>query len=185
MAGLFSGLIALACIGAATLASAADSAPAMITPGQFNVGSTGQFSYDIPIAVPPGTAGMAPSLSLDYSSQGGDGVLGYGWALGGLPSIGRCPRTVAQDGVHGGINYDLNDRYCMNGQRLILASGTYGASGSQYRTEIDGFSQITAYGTAGNGPAYFEVQNKSGQTLEFGATADSQSLASDTMTVRT
>src|SRR5262249_26783523 len=44
-------------------------APAMIVPGQLNVTDTGAFTYTIPIAVPPGTAGMVPALSLDYSSQ--------------------------------------------------------------------------------------------------------------------
>lgn len=156
----------------------------MITPGQFGVDARGAFTYDIPIAVPPGTAGMAPTLTLDYSSQNGDGVLGYGWALGGLPSIGRCPRTVAQDGVHGGVNYNLNDRFCMSGQRLILTSGTYGADSSQYRTEIDSFSLVTAHGAAGNGPAYFTVQTKAGLTMEFGNTADSQVLATGTSTAR-
>src|SRR5512141_479460 len=73
-------------------------AQTMSLPGQFSVGPTGAASYKIPIALPPGTAGTAPSLSLDYSSQGSNGLLGVGWSLGGLPSIGRCPRTMAQDG---------------------------------------------------------------------------------------
>ena len=44
----------------------ADAPPAMIVPGQFNVGATGAATYTVPIAVPPGTAGMVPALSLDY-----------------------------------------------------------------------------------------------------------------------
>ncbi len=30
----------------------------------------------------------------------------------------------------------------MDGQRLILVSGAYGAAGSEYRTELDSFSKI-------------------------------------------
>ena len=59
----------------------------------------GAATYSIPLAVPPGTAGLAPALSLNYSSQGSNGRLGMGWSLGGLSSIHRCSKTIAQDGV--------------------------------------------------------------------------------------
>ncbi|HEV2365327.1 MAG TPA: FG-GAP-like repeat-containing protein [Caulobacteraceae bacterium] len=156
----------------------------MLTPGKFSVNDRGSFTYTVPVAVPPGTAGMVPSLSLDYDSQMGNGLEGVGWSLQGLPSIGRCPRTLAQDGVHGGVNFDANDRFCMEGQRLILISGTYGADGSQYRTEIEGFSKIIAHGQAGNGPAWFEVHTKAGQEMDFGNTTDSRILAQGKTTAR-
>jgi RHS repeat-associated protein len=155
------------------------------------VSSTGAFTYTIPIVVPPGTAGLVPSLSLDYSSQNGDGFEGIGWTLAGLPTITRCPRTFDQDKdsngnpIHGSINYDMNDRFCMNGQRLVVIGGTYGQANSEYRTEIESFAKITANGTAGNGPAWFKVQTKSGQTLEFGNTTDSRVLAVGSTTART
>ena len=167
-----------------SIAEAADAPPAMIVPGQFNVSATGAATYTIPIAVPPGTAGMVPALSLDYSSQSGDGIVGLGWTLSGLPSIGRCARTYAQDNVHGSVNYDNNDRFCMEGQRLVAISGTYGADSTVYRTEIDGFSKIVSYGTAGNGPSYFKVWTKSGQIMEFGNTTNSKILAVGSSTAR-
>jgi hypothetical protein len=153
------------------------SAQTMTVPGQFAVGPTGGAAYTIPIAVPPGTAGMVPSLSLSYSSQGVNGLLGKGWTLDGLPIVSRCPRTLAQDGVVGGVNYDANDRFCLEGQRLVVTSGSYGADGAQYRTEIDGYSEVISHGAAGVGPAWFEVHTKSGQVMEFGHTADSQILS--------
>ena len=156
----------------------------MTLPGKFSVGSSGSATYNIPIAVPPGTAGLAPSLSLEYNSQGSSGLLGIGWSLGGLPSIGRCPQTIAQDGALGAINFNNNDRFCMDGQRLVLISGTYGADGAQYRTEVETFSEIISHGTAGNGPAWFEVHTKSGQIMQFGNTTDSQVLAKGTSTAR-
>ncbi|WP_316185376.1 FG-GAP-like repeat-containing protein [Bradyrhizobium sp. SZCCHNRI1003] len=174
------GLVALFCV----MNSTSGWAGVMSLPGQFSVGQMGGAAYSIPIALPPSTAGMAPSLSLDYSSQGGNGILGVGWSLGGLPSIGRCQRTVAQDGVLGGVNYDANDRFCMEGQRLILVGGTYGADGAEYRTEIETYSKIISHGSAGNGPAWFEVRTKSGQIMEFGHTSDSQILAQGTATAR-
>lgn len=156
----------------------------MTIPGSFGVSASGSATYRVPISVPPATAGMAPTLSLEYSSQGANGLLGVGWSLGGLPSISRCPRTLAQDGVVGGINYDANDRFCMDGQRLVAVSGAYGADGAQYRTEIDGFSKVISHGVAGNGPAWFEVHTKSGQTMEFGNTTDSRILAQGKSTAR-
>ena len=152
-------------------------AQAMAVPGEVSVNATGAATYSVPIAVPPGTAGMVPSLSLTYNSQAGNGVVGMGFTLEGLAAIGRCPQTVAQDGVHGAVNFDANDRFCLDGQRLMVISGTYGADGSEYRTEIESFAKVIAHGSAGSGPAWFEVRTKSGQVMEFGNSADSRVLA--------
>ena len=160
-------------------------AQTMALPGSFSVGASGAATYNIPIAVPPGTAGMSPSLTLEYNSQGGNGLLGVGWSLGGLPSVGRCARTLTQDGVVGGVNYDGNDRFCFEGQRLIAISGTYGADGAEYRTEVESFTRVISHGTAGTGPAWFEVHTKSGQVMELGHTADSLVLAQGKPTART
>src|SRR5216684_3779681 len=156
------------------------------TPGSFRVTESGAGAYRIPIRVPPGIAGMEPSLALAYNSQAGNGLLGVGWSLEGLSAITRCPRTMAQDGVRGGINYDLNDRYCLDGQRLMLIAGaSYGADGAEYRTERESFAKIISYGVAGNGPAWFKVWTKGGQLIEYGNTADSRIEAQGKTTVRT
>jgi hypothetical protein len=159
-------------------------AQSMSTPGKFDVGSSGAATYSIPIAVPPGTAGIAPALALGFSSQGSNGIAGMGWSLSGLPSINRCPRTIAQDGVRGGVNFDANDRFCMDSQRLMVISGAYGADGAEYRTEIESFTRVISHGAAGTGPAWFEVHTKSGQIMQFGNTADSQVLAQGKSTAR-
>jgi hypothetical protein len=156
----------------------------VFTPGGFRVSESGAAVYEIPIKVPPGTAGMEPRLSLVYNSQQGNGVLGVGWSLSGLSAVTRCPRTLAQDGISGSVNYDWDDRFCLDGQRLIAIAGTYGQDGTEYRTERESFSKIISYGVAGNGPAYFTVWTKSGQVLEFGNTADSRIEAQGKPTVR-
>ncbi|MHB8472046.1 MAG: SpvB/TcaC N-terminal domain-containing protein, partial [Gammaproteobacteria bacterium] len=120
------------------------------TPGSFTVNDTGAANYSIPIAVPPGAAGMQPSLALTYNSQGGNGLLGMGWSLSGLSAITRCPQTYATDFNAGGVDLTYNDRYCLDGQRLILINGTYGYANSEYRTERDTLTKIVAYGAAGN-----------------------------------
>jgi len=159
-------------LAAASPAQAA-TAPGAIS-GSFGVSESGAATYSIPIAVPPGTGGIEPKLSLAYNSQGGNGLLGMGWSLGGLSVIHRCPKTVAQDGVLGGVNYDANDRFCLDGQRLVAINGTYGADATEYRTEMESFSRIVSYGSQGSGPAYWKVWTKSGQIIEFGNTDDSR-----------
>lgn len=156
----------------------------MLLSGQFSVSGSGAATYTIPIAAPPGTAGVTPGLSLEYSSQGANGMLGLGWSLGGLPSIVRCPQTMAQDGVRGSVKFDANDRYCLDGARLVAIAGSYGADGTEYRTEIESFSRVISHGAAGAGPSWFEVRTKGGQVMEFGRTADAQSLLQGAATVR-
>jgi hypothetical protein len=175
-----------ASLTAATTVAATASPPVMVVGGQFGVSPTGAATYSMPVAVPPGTAGIVPSLSLDYSSQAEDGFVGWQWSLGGVPSITRCSRSVKLDGVKGGVNFDSNDRFCLNGQRLIVINGgTYGANLSEYRTEVDGFLKIIAHTATGvTGIAYFEVQDKAGQTLQFGETTDSRAFAVGTTAVR-
>jgi len=168
--GLFTratGILSLAC----TLTVHAQ----MITPGQFEV-SNGAATYTIPIQLPPGSVVLQPALALSYSSQAGNGLLGVGWSLSGLSSITRCPRTVAQDGVRGIVNYDLNDRYCLNGQRLLAINGSDGAHGTEYRTERESFSKVTSSTETGvtNGPASFIVKTAAGLTMEYGNTVDSR-----------
>jgi hypothetical protein len=157
------------CGDAATLAGS--------TPASLTVTDGGAAVYQIPIQVPPGVAGMQPKLVLQHDSQAARGVAGAFWSLEGVPAVRRCPRTKAQDGERGGISLTGGDRFCFEGQRLTLEqSGTYGADGAVYRPEIDNFSRITSYGTAGSGPKYFTVEEKSGLRLEFGNTVDSRLL---------
>lgn len=175
-------------IGAALAASFAGQgtqAQALAIPGQFAVSPSGAATYSIPIEVPPGVAGLTPNLSLEYNSQAGNGLLGLGWTLGGMSSITRCPRTQAQDGSRGSVSYTTGDRYCLDGQRLMLVSGSYGAVGSGYRTELESHRDIMAYGSAANGPAYFIVRTKSGLTLEYGRAIDARIMVPGTATVAT
>jgi len=165
--------------------------------GGFSVSERGTAEYDIPIEVPPGRAGMAPTLSLHYTgaNQYTDG--GTGWHLEGLSKITRCPRTFALDGYAGPIKNDETDQFCLDGQRLIAkAPGVYGADGTVYHTVIDSFSKVTSrkdpdgqaiepdpfpnvtqLAPSAQGPDYFEVRTREGRTLTFGHTRDSLGFA--------
>jgi RHS repeat-associated protein len=161
------------------------------TPGNFSVSRTGSAQYSIPIWTPPGPRGIQPNLALVYNSNGGIGPLGIGWSLAGLGGITRCNLTSAQDAAPANVTLAVTDGYCLNGNRLRLTSGTYGTAGSTYQTEIADFSNVTANGTVGSGPASFTVQGRDGNTYLYGFTdsngngANSQVLASGTSTALT
>jgi YD repeat-containing protein len=158
------------------------------TSGQFGVSTSGSAQYVIPIWAPPGPRGVQPKISLVYDSQAGIGTVGLGWTLSGLGSISRCNRTFAQDTVPAPVALATTDGYCINGKRLRLTGGTYGADASTYQTEIADFSSVTAHGAAGQGPAYFTVQARDGVTYDYGFVdangngANSQVLATGTTT---
>jgi hypothetical protein len=158
------------------------------TAGNFDVSSTGSAQYSIPIWTPPGPRGIQPNLALVYDSHSGIGPLGIGWQVTGLGAVTRCNKTYAQDTTPAPVALVTTDGYCLNGNRLRLTSGTYGTAGSTYQTEIANFSNVTANGTAGNGPSYFTVQGRDGLTYEYGFTdsngngENSQVIATPTTT---
>jgi Salmonella virulence plasmid 65kDa B protein/Insecticide toxin TcdB middle/N-terminal region len=144
------------------------------SPGQFQVTDAGAASYSIPLYSAPSAGGLDVKLSLQYSSQSPNGVLGVGWSLTGISAITRCPKTPAEEGDRIGVKNDATDVFCLDGQKLHAVSGTYGAPGSEYRTSIDSYSKIIANGSQGSGPQSFTVYTKSGAILEFGGTAESR-----------
>ena len=150
--------------------------------GDLKVNNLGAVSYTIPLSVSPGTAGIEPKLSVNYSSRGGNGPLGIGFSLSGLSMISRGAASIDKDGFADPVDFDDNDRFMLSGQRLEIVGlngspttnkAYYGDAGSEYRTEIDSFSRVIANDQAGNGPAWFKVWTKSGQIHEYGNTSNS------------
>src|SRR5688572_13640205 len=145
------------------------------TPGSVSVSPTGAAQYHVPIWTPPGAGGMRPELALSYDHFRPNGLLGMGFEIAGLSSIRRCAKTIAQDGIDAGITLANTDVFCLDRNRLRLASaGTYGAPGTTYRTELDTFAKITANSSAGTGPGWFEVRAKNGLIYEYGNSTDSR-----------
>jgi RHS repeat-associated protein len=131
--------------------------------------SGGSASYNIPIQVPPGRQGMQPELSFNYNSGGGNGLLGKGWSMSGQAAVSRCSANWTEDGKVDRVNLADDDLLCLNGQKLVLVSGSYGESDSAYRTQQDSFNKISLKGTAySSASAYFEVISKSGQISYYG-----------------
>lgn len=149
--------------------------------GGFQSDQMGQANYSIPILTGAATAGLAPQISLNYSSGSGNGIAGVGWSLSGTTIITRCRETQeSRDGsseiTPQPITWDNNDKLCLNGERLYLVSGAnYWAEGSIYRTERDQFARIT-YTLATD---TFTIQRKDGSIANYGDTTDSAIQATD------
>ncbi|MGC4013390.1 MAG: FG-GAP-like repeat-containing protein [Luteolibacter sp.] len=139
--------------------------------GAVSVAGDGSSGYSIPIDIPKGTAGMEPKLALNYSSNGGNGICGVGWSLGGLQRITRGPASAMKDGYYDPVDFDEYDRFFLDGERLICVSGTYGANGSEYRTEMDTYTRATLIGSGAT--QWWKLETKSGMIVELGHTTDS------------
>jgi len=162
------------CIIAQTTTPTGTSTEFGVTEGQLSVSLTGSATYAVPIAVPPGINGIAPQVSLVYDSQGGNGIAGYGWNISGVSSITRIPRTKFHDGVIGGVNLDSNDRFALDGQRLILKSGTHGVAGAIYETE--NFSNLKIEVLNGTTQLYFKVSYPDGSVAVYDAVGSGSNL---------
>lgn len=151
--------------------------------GTVDLTALGGASYTIPVKVPEGIGGIQPNLSIVYNSQSGNGLLGWGWNLGGLSAITRVGHTLYHDGYVDGVDFD-GDRFSLDGQRLFaLDAATYGGDGTEYRTETDGMNKIVSYtetinvgggGLFGHGPysykiiSHFKVYTADGMILYYG-----------------
>lgn len=138
--------------------------------GTVDVSALGGAVYSIPIQVPEGMGGIQPNLSIVYNSQSCNGLLGWGWNLGGLSAITRVGQTNYHDGKVTGVSLDYHDRFALDGQRLMVLDGaTYGSNNAEYRTEVDGMSKIVSYTESDiNGPKYSKVFTADGLIMEYG-----------------
>lgn len=144
----------------------------------FSVDANGEATFHLGLDLPPGIASLTPKLDLTYTHRQTNGMMGVGWSCNGLSAIMRTKATYAADGFNGTIDYGPNDRYTLDGQRLINVQGEYGAAGTLYYTEIQSWHHIQE--TNGG----FIVTAKDGSTMEYGMTADSCILAAGGSKVR-
>jgi Salmonella virulence plasmid 65kDa B protein len=145
-----------------------------------SVSPIGGANYTIPITIPPGTKGVQPNISISYNSQGGNGIMGMGWNFSGISMISRVNKDFFNDGVVESVNLGSSDIFALDGNKLILASGTYGTNEATYATKIETFSKITSYNNAGGGLQWFKVVDKSGMTYEYGNSTNSKLALSPT-----
>ncbi|MDM1043527.1 VCBS repeat-containing protein [Myroides sp. 1354] len=149
------------------------------TEGNLEVNLVGAAIYSVPIQVPKGVNGVEPKVSLVYNSKSTNGNVGLGWSISGISTITRVPSTVFHDGKVSAVDFSSSDRFALDGQRLLLKSGTYGGDGAEYQTENYSNIKITSHGVspygANYGPKYFKVQYPDGSSATYGNSNNSRS----------
>ena len=156
------------------------------TEGALSVNLSGAATYTIPIKVAPGTAGMEPSLSLVYNSQGGNGLLGQGWNLSGLSAITRGGKDYYHDEAVKPIEWTNDDMLYLDGSRLTPISGAHGTHNTVYTTEQEIGTRVLEQGplTYSSGwPVWFRAQSKDGMVMHYGELGDSRLFNSTTTEV--
>lgn len=98
---------------------AADPAAGIVSIPPPTPNNMGTATTSFPIKLPAGRAGMQPSLSVNYNSEGGNGWMGIGWDLS-IPSISIDTRW-------GAPRYDPHEEteiYSMAGEMLTMQVGS-------------------------------------------------------------
>lgn len=112
------------------------------TKGELQISASGTATYTLPIAIPPSIKNVAPIINLNYSSGVRGGIAGQGWSINSISSITRIATRRDIDGFVDGVDFDANDKLALDGQRLLLKTGTYWAAGSTYETEYESNNKI-------------------------------------------
>lgn len=159
--------------GPHAIASSPSGDARIVLSGQYQT-SGGQANYTLPITVSPGRAAHQPQLGLAYRSNGNSDVLGMGWSLRGVSAITRCGQDLITDHQRGGIRFDAEDRYCLDGQRLIAITGSDGGNLTEYRTKKNGYAKVVSYGRNAGGPEFFKVWTQDGRVREYGHKAEAR-----------
>lgn len=91
---------------------------------EMSVNEVGGLTYMIPIEGLKGVNNFQPNIALAYNSQSGYGSVGWGWNIVGTSTITRGGKSKNIDGITQGPQFDNNDPFYLDGQRLIKLSET-------------------------------------------------------------
>ncbi|PZF74851.1 FG-GAP-like repeat-containing protein [Taibaiella soli] len=142
------------------------SKPVGVLEGQHSVTPSGAATYSIPIKIAPGTNGLVPSISISYNSQTGNGLVGYGWNLGGISMITAAPHTLYYDNVNSPSSVD--DNYLLDGSRLLKNPNSQ-SDNAEYLTEVTDFTLVRQVGGNSQNFTSFAALSKDGKIAEYGS----------------
>ncbi|TGK07947.1 hypothetical protein EHO59_07590 [Leptospira semungkisensis] len=130
---------------------------------QLRATPVGSLATSVEIVLPPGTKGIIPQLSLSYSSDGTNGLVGVGWNLEGIHSISRDPSF--------GVNYDGSDDFISSqAGQLLDVSGNR----TTFHSRKESWIKYVPQGICGDGPCSWLATDRDGTQYTFGSTSDSR-----------
>ena len=142
--------------------------------GEFNVSPMGAATFSVPIEMPKGIGSLQPSLAITYNSQSGNGVAGWGCNISGISAITRGPKNIYHDGTAKGITHSDDDAFYLDGQRLILVSGSEGKNGAIYSPESDPFTIVTLKNDISSSNPWFEIKSSNGIRYSYGGNSSNR-----------
>ncbi len=146
--------------------------------------SSGTATFNVPIALPPGRAGVQPTLALSYASTGGNSCVGIGWNLG-VPFISRQTDRGLPRHQDEPVWHEEEDRFLYNGgQELVPVDSAamarvdesgFGYPAAAMLADVQGWQQYRAR-VEGGFMRFFRapdarrwvVQGKDGTRFDFG-----------------
>jgi RHS repeat-associated protein len=120
--------------------------------------NTGSATYGVSIALPPGRAGLQPSIRLSYDSNAGNGIGGLGWSI----EFGSIKRQTDK----GFPDYSDADTFLYQGEELVPLNN----AGRDWRCENDrGFQRLRQIDSDRDGSMdAWEVTERNGIRHTFG-----------------
>lgn len=135
-----------------------------------SVTPTGGRMYSIPIMVSKSDR-YAPQLSLQYNSQSGNGIAGYGWHIGGLSSITITNKTIYYNGVPAPADVDDGASvFSLDG--IPLVQNDDASLVSEYPLETARGHIIVKKHMTGNIISHFTALFPDGSTARYGYTTN-------------
>ena len=116
--------------------------------------------------MPPSIKDVGPVINLTYVSGQNAGIAGQGWNINTISNISRMSTRKDIDGYRDGVDFDSDDKLSLDGQRLLLKTGTYWSDGSTYETEVQSNTKIELIGSGVN--MYFIVTSPDGSRSWYG-----------------
>jgi RHS repeat-associated protein len=116
----------------------------------------GDANLNYPIVLPKGRNGVEPSLAVQYSSGGGNGIMGLGWNI--------PVRSVSIDTAFGVPRYKDEEVYLLEGMKLVPDPQKKGF----YKQRIEGAFNLIERKGDGPDSYHWKVTDKSGKKYIYG-----------------